>query len=136
MGKTVAEKLGLKPGMAGWALGLPTGLFGLEGFTWGAPPHAPPDVIIAFVTSVTAVAPALDAALPHYRRGKALWFAYPKKTGAIRTDITRDRGWEAVEAAGLLPVSQVALDDTWSALRFRFRDEIKVLTRKSETEGP
>jgi hypothetical protein len=30
----------------------------------------------------------------------------------------------------LLPVTQVALDDTWSALRFRFRDEIRKLTRK------
>ena len=135
MGKTVAEKLGLKTGMAGWALSLPPGMSGLEGFAQGASPHAPPDVIIAFVASVAAVAPALTATQPHYRRGKALWFAYPKKTGAIRTDITRDRGWEAVKAAGLLPVSQVALDDTWSALRFRVRDEIKVLTRKSETVG-
>ena len=135
MGRTVAEKLGLKPGMAGWALGVPPGLSGLENFARSTSPPAPPDVIIAFVASIAAVTPALDAALPHYRRGEALWFAYPKKTGAIRTDITRDRGWEAVEAAGLLPVSQVALDDTWSALRFRFRDEIKVLTRKSETGG-
>ncbi len=133
MGKSVAEKLGLKPGMAGWALAVPDGLSGLDGFARGAVPATPPDIVLAFVPAVAAVAPALDAALPRYRRGKALWFAYPKKTGAIRTDITRDHGWQAVQAAGLLPVMQVALDDTWSALRFRFRDEIKTLTRKSET---
>ena len=30
---------------------------------------------------------------------------------------------------GLLPVTQVALDDTWSALRFRFREEIPKIMR-------
>ena len=63
-------------------------------------------------------------------RGKKLWFAYPKKTGAIQTDITRDHGWAPLAAADLLPVTQVAIDATWSALRFRYRDEIPTLTRK------
>ncbi len=47
------------------------------------------------------------------------WAAYPKKTSGIDTDITRDHGWEALNAAGLRPVRQIAIDDTWSALRFR-----------------
>jgi hypothetical protein len=32
-------------------------------------------------------------------------------------------------------VTQVALDGTWSALRFRRREEIPTLTRKSPTGG-
>jgi hypothetical protein len=34
-----------------------------------------------------------------------------------------------VTSEGLLPVTQIALDDTWSALRFRFREEIPKLMR-------
>ena len=36
----------------------------------------------------------------------------------VATDLTRDRGWEAV-ADQIDAVSQVAVDDTWSALRFK-----------------
>ncbi len=55
-----------------------------------------------------------------------LWIAYPKKTGKIKSDMTRDSGWETVFAAGYEPVTQIAVDDDWSALRFR----------KSEAIGP
>ncbi|MCB9047115.1 MAG: YdeI/OmpD-associated family protein [Chitinophagales bacterium] len=48
-----------------------------------------------------------------------LWIAYPKKSGGIKSDITRDNGWDVVFAAGYEPVTQVAIDDNWSALRFR-----------------
>ena len=37
----------------------------------------------------------------------------------IKTDIRRDSVWTALEKAGLHPVSQVAIDETWSALRGR-----------------
>ncbi len=55
-----------------------------------------------------------------------LWIAYPKKTGKIKSDMTRDSGWETVFAAGYEPVTQIAVDNDWSALRFR----------KSEAIGP
>jgi hypothetical protein len=51
----------------------------------------------------------------------ALWIAYPKKTPGMKTDLSRDVGWEDVERASLSAVTQVAVDETWSALRFRAR---------------
>ena len=45
-----------------------------------------------------------------------LWIAYPK---ANRTDINRDTLWPIVAELGLRPITQVAIDETWSALRFR-----------------
>ena len=48
-----------------------------------------------------------------------LWVAYPKKTSALASDLDRDHGWEPMTAAGFDPVSQVAIDDTWSALRWK-----------------
>ena len=49
-----------------------------------------------------------------------LWMAYPKGTSRkYVTDINRDRGWNTVEETGFRRVSQVAIDNDWSALRFR-----------------
>jgi len=45
---------------------------------------------------------------------------YPKGTSRrYKTNINRDRGWETVTGTGFRPVSQVAIDEDWSALRFR-----------------
>jgi hypothetical protein len=131
--KSIAQKLGLKPDMRGWVVACPEALNEAVGLA--ATCTNTPDVILAFVDSVAAIMPRLAEVLPHYQRGRALWFAYPKKTGAIRTDITRDHGWEGLTAQDLLPVMQIAIDDTWSALRFRYRDEISTLTRKSDLPG-
>lgn len=128
MTRPAAAKLGLKPGRSGWVAGGT-----LEGFVDGVP-EAPPDVIVAFVRCIADVGGRLAEVMPFYRRGAGLWFAYPKRSGAHRSDISRDRGWTAVEAAGLLPVSQVAIDADWSALRFRFRDEIPKLARRPERD--
>ncbi len=48
-----------------------------------------------------------------------LWVSYPKKSAKVETDLHRDIQWQAFEEAGLRPVTQVAIDDVWSALRFR-----------------
>ena len=55
-----------------------------------------------------------------------LWFAYPKQTSKkYKTDINRDRGWDGLEQLEYRPVRQVAIDDDWSALRFRHRSKVK-----------
>jgi hypothetical protein len=52
-----------------------------------------------------------DLAMPEY-----LWFCYPK---GGRADINRDSLWPMVAEHGLRPITNVAIDETWSALRFR-----------------
>ena len=47
------------------------------------------------------------------------WACYPKGTGKILSDIKRDTVWNAFDLIGLQAVSQIAIDDTWSALRAR-----------------
>jgi len=48
-----------------------------------------------------------------------IWIAYPKKSSPLHTDLHRDEGWQVIYHMGLRPVSQVAVDDDWSAVRFR-----------------
>ncbi len=130
MAKTVLDKLGFKDGMSGLARSRPDRLAGLLPLPDDVPvPY--PNIVLGFVLRAADVKPMLEALLPRYRRGERLWIAYPKMTGSIRTDMNRDRGWEAMEQAGLLAVAQSAIDDDWSALRFRHRDEIAKVTRKS-----
>jgi hypothetical protein len=131
MARTLAEKLLIKPG---------TRVF-LQNAPSPAPISVPPDaesvsgpadadVLLAFVASQAELSEFVPDLLAGYRDGAALWLAYPKKSSKIKTDLSRDAGWPPLEAADFLPVTQVALDETWSALRFRRRSEIKVLTRK------
>lgn len=76
------------------------------------------DVIVAFVRTRadldTLAAPAIDAA----RRDKLAWIAYPK-AGKLGTDLNRDTLRELLAGRGIQPVRQVAIDEVWSALRFR-----------------
>ncbi len=59
-----------------------------------------------------------------------IWYCYPKKSSKnYTTDISRDNGWDAMGRHGLEPVRQVAIDEDWSALRFRKVDYIKKMTR-------
>lgn len=48
-----------------------------------------------------------------------IWFAYPKKTSKIKTDISRDKGWEAIHNKGWSGVAMVSIDETWSAFRVK-----------------
>jgi hypothetical protein len=128
MPKTVLEKLGHKPGMTVAVIGCPANLLPL--FLHSTLDGGLPDISLGFVQRASDLEPALETLLHGYRRGKALWLAYPKRGGGIDTDFTRDTGWEALEKRNLLPVTQIAIDNTWSALRFRLREEIPKLTRR------
>lgn len=92
------------------------------------------DWLLVFLYERADVSRALAAAM-HYPAAGRLWCAYPKKSGALASDIDRDHGWEPLFEAGFLPVSQVAIDGNWSALRFRRREEIARLTRKTLPGG-
>ena len=49
-----------------------------------------------------------------------LWFAYPKGTSTrYKCDFNRDTGWDVLRKSGFDTVRQVAIDEDWSALRFR-----------------
>lgn len=67
---------------------------------------------------VEAMVPRILSELPP---DGLLWLAYREGEGGKETSLTRDLGWEPLDQAGYRPVLQVALDDEWSALRFRVK---------------
>ena len=59
-----------------------------------------------------------------------LWYCYPKGTSKkYKCDFNRDTGWSALGKYNLEGVRQVAIDEDWSALRFRKIEFIKSMTR-------
>jgi hypothetical protein len=69
---------------------------------------------------------ALVAVLAPKAAGDALlWFAYPKGSSKrYRCDFNRDTGWDKLRSAGFDTVRMVAIDEDWSALRFRRKEFI------------
>ncbi len=61
-------------------------------------------------------APLVEAA----RADRLAWAAYPK-AGQLGTDLDRDSLARALASQGVQPVRQIAIDEVWSALRFRPR---------------
>jgi hypothetical protein len=62
-----------------------------------------------------------------------LWFAYPKGSSKrYRCEFNRDSGWDVIKKAGYDSVRMVAIDEDWSALRFRRTEFIKSMTRKGK----
>ncbi len=46
------------------------------------------------------------------------WICYPKKSGAIPSDLIRDAGWAAVLAAGYRCTTSVSVNNDWTGMRF------------------
>lgn len=61
----------------------------------------------------------LTKQLKNIEYDSVLWFAYPKGTSKIKTDINRDTLRVTGEAYNITTVTAVSIDETWSALRFR-----------------
>jgi hypothetical protein len=51
-----------------------------------------------------------------------VWIYYPKGTSKIQTDLTRDKGWDALLKHDELQWSSlISFDETWSAFAFRLK---------------
>jgi hypothetical protein len=80
----------------------------------------PYEFMIIFVRFVSEIELLALKALHNLTSDGILWFAYPKKTSKkFSSDIDRDHGWELLIDHGFDKVRLVALDNDWSALRFR-----------------
>ncbi len=81
---------------------------------------------LAFVTKKKEVDALAFAVAERAQDDATVWFAYPKGTSKkYKCDFNRDTGWDALKAAGFDTVRAVAIDEDWTALRFRRVEYIK-----------
>lgn len=90
-----------------------------EGVTVSEEANGRFDFVHLFVSSSAELERLGPAAMSAVKPDGLLWMSYPKTSSGIKTDLTRDGGWKIVEDAGWRGIAQVAIDDTWSATRFR-----------------
>ena len=89
---------------------------------------------LAFVLSFVTRQPEVDAlakSLSSKVEGDAVvWFAYPKGSSKrYKSELSRDKSWRALGTAGFVPVRMVAVDEDWTAVRFRRAEFIKTMKR-------
>lgn len=79
----------------------------------------PADVVLLYSRSQAQLERDAASAIGAVRDGGILWVCYPKKSAGTPSDMSRDvcrelmlrRSWDAV--------SQISIDDVWSAMRFK-----------------
>lgn len=90
------------------------------------------DFVLVFVTKLKEIENAMNAIDSKLNGDAVLWFCYPKGTSKkYKCEFNRDNGWAVLGNLGFEPVRMVAVDEDWSALRFRKTTYIKALTRRS-----
>ncbi len=88
---------------------------------------------LAFVTKQVEVDKFAKAVAKKVKGDALVWIAYPKGTSKkYKCEFNRDNGWTVLGELGYEPVRMVAIDEDWSALRFRRAEFIKVMKRDAK----
>lgn len=121
-GKPLAQKLGLKAGIAVAVVGAPWDYRKLLG-------HVPAGVIFRsqeasnldfihlFVQDRATLRQQLEALRSRIRPQGMIWVSWPKRASKVPTDIDENVIREEALAQGLVDVKVCAIDKTWSGLK-------------------
>jgi hypothetical protein len=112
------KKLQLKPGLSGAVINAPDGY--LERIGPLANKLRPNlDFVQLFVRDKAQLERLAPAAVESVKPDGLLWIAYLKGGKKAGTDLNRDLLWAAMSPLGVAGVTLIAVDDAWSAMRFR-----------------
>ena len=123
MPASLAQKLQIKSGKL-IVLNAPEGYAGqlaqeLKDLTVSTRAAGQAEAVLLFVNLLAEVDKLTLKASKLVKPEGMLWIAYAKGASKVKTDVNRDRLWVAVQPIGWQPVRQIALDETWSAMRFK-----------------
>jgi len=82
-------------------------------------PLSEAEVVVQFVRNRADYDSKVPAVLKAIRADAILWIAYPKLTSKLAGDLNRDVIHRESPALGIDCVSQIAIDDDWSAMRMK-----------------
>ncbi|MFS0840968.1 hypothetical protein [Paenibacillus sp. 1P03SA] len=125
MSEVLLKKLRYKEGRA-LVLNAPEGYrLGIEAESGGSPEDKAGFVQL-FVNDGQEADEWVPKVIPMLEEDAVFWITYPKQSSKVKTDINRDTLAAKVQNnTEYRPVSNVAVDDKWSALRFRRSDLVK-----------
>lgn len=88
------------------------------------------DFVMVFAVKQKEIDQSIKKIAPKLNGDAIIWYCYPKGTSKKYTcEFNRDNGWAALGAYNLEGVRLVAIDEDWSALRFRKLEYIKTMIR-------
>jgi len=121
MDAAIFKKMKVKPSCAAIVLYAPADYPKTDDYRWIDSGQA--DFVHVFMESREQFADRFPQAAAACKEDCLLWVSYPKSRGKKVYDINRDSLWGLLLPAGFHPVSQVALDDEWSALRVKKNED-------------
>lgn len=123
MNEALAKKLRLAPEMKALVLNPPSEHYltelGLSKEASVADAEGQYDFVLLFVLNLAELEEHAPAAIQAVKPDGLLWITYPKGSSKIKTDINRDTGWRLMLTFHVEGVAMIAMDDTWSSMRYR-----------------
>jgi hypothetical protein len=122
-GKSLTQKLGIKPGFCIFVSGAPASYADIvgalpEGATLAARLTAPLDMVHLFATKIDGLAKALTRCRAAIAPHGMVWVSWPKKTSGVATDLSDVVVRDIALPLGLVDVKVCAIDAAWSGLKF------------------
>jgi hypothetical protein len=134
----LAKKLQIKPGSRWLLFNAPANYLDLleplpEGTSISFAIEGQFNGVQLFVKNSTELSESLKIIAPvlNTKTETIFWVIYPKKSSNIPTDLAMMSSWDELGTYGLEGVAAAAVDETWTALRFR----PKALTKASDTRN-
>ncbi|PYY22941.1 MAG: hypothetical protein DMG62_10665 [Acidobacteria bacterium] len=136
MKKPIARKLGMNPGMRALIIDPPSGYLKLltplpDGLTVSSRVDGMYPFVQVFATRLAEISTFARKLPKHAAPNALVWISYPKKTSKTAGDLNRDVIRRAMDGKGWHAVSIVAIDEVWSALRFRRAGQVGSPSKRS-----
>jgi hypothetical protein len=121
-GRSVVQKLGIKPGFRIFVDGAPAAYDHVVGalpadVTISMRLKAPLDMAHVFATQAAVLRKKLPTCREAIAPDGMVWVSWPKKSSGVATDVTEDVVRETALSLGLVDIKVCAIDDTWSGLK-------------------
>jgi hypothetical protein len=117
--KPVAERLQVKGERRLAVVGASAALEKTVGAAKARADLARADVVLLFAADRAGLEAKLPDVLKTMQETAILWVAYPKLSSGLAADLSRDIIHALAPSHGLDTVSQIAIDEDWSALRLK-----------------
>ena len=122
-GRSVVQKLGIKPGFRIFVDGAPASyddvIGPLPADVMLAPRlKAPLDMAHVFATQAAALRKKLPACREAIAPDGMVWVSWPKKSSGVATDVTENVVRDTALSLGLVDIKVCAVDAIWSGLKF------------------
>jgi hypothetical protein len=117
---SLLKKLKIKSDQPLWVINAPAECIALlegQDLTERMPAQHPVPQLALFVTSSADLEHQMSRLAKYIGHDTLVWICYPKKSGAIASDLAGMKSWETVFDMGYRGQSSASLNENWSGLR-------------------